>query len=194
MDILLSEGIVIPVLIFLARIIDVSIGTIRIIMVARDRRSTAAILGFIEVFIWILAISQIMQNLTNIWCYVGYSAGFAAGTYIGMTIERKLSIGTLLMRIVIDRGADELAEHFKKHSIKFTVLDAEGSQGDVKIFFTVSKRSKIKKYIRILREFNPKAFYTLEDVRMAEHPVDARPIPLWRLRALHPFSWFRKGK
>ena len=90
-----------PLLIFCARIIDVSIGTLRIIFVSKGKRNIAPLLGFFEVLVWILAISEIMQNLNNWVCYVAYAAGFAAGNYVGMIIEEKLAIGILIIRIII---------------------------------------------------------------------------------------------
>ena len=90
--------VILPLLIFLARIADVSIGTIRIVMVAKGQKMIAPILGFFEVLIWLLAISKIMQNLDNWVCYVAYGAGFATGNYIGMIIEEKLAMGIKIGR------------------------------------------------------------------------------------------------
>ncbi|GAE87820.1 hypothetical protein JCM21531_1220 [Acetivibrio straminisolvens JCM 21531] len=81
-------------LIFFSRIIDVTIGTIRIIFVSRGKKYLAPVLGFFEVLVWIVAISQVMQNLNNFACYFAYAAGFATGTFVGIIIEEKLAIGT----------------------------------------------------------------------------------------------------
>ncbi|HEV57052.1 MAG TPA: hypothetical protein ENN87_06090, partial [Phycisphaerales bacterium] len=92
--------VLLPVAIFVARICDVSVGTLRIIAVARGRRVAAAILGFFEVLIWITVISHVMQNLTNPWCYVAYAAGFATGNYVGIRIEQMLAMGQLVVRVI----------------------------------------------------------------------------------------------
>ena len=86
---------ILPVLIFLSRLIDVTIGTLRIIMVSKGQKSWAPILGFFEVLIWLIAISKIFQNLDNWLCYVTYAAGFATGNYIGLFLEEKLAVGIL---------------------------------------------------------------------------------------------------
>jgi uncharacterized protein YebE (UPF0316 family) len=84
--------VVVPILIFFARIIDVSMDTVRIICISKGYKMRASVLGFFEVIIWLIAITQIMQNLTNAFCYVAYGAGFAAGTYIGMLIEERFPV------------------------------------------------------------------------------------------------------
>jgi len=187
-------AIVVPILIFLARILDVSLGTLRIILVSRGNRATASILGFFEVFIWLLAISQIIQNLTDIENYIAYAAGFAAGTYIGMTIERRLAIGKLMVRIIIPREHSDLIVYLIAQNYKITYLDAEGTLGHRTIIFMIVRRSSLKKLIKIIKEYSPKAFYTVEDVRMVRDPDITHTSPFSRHHFLHPFQWFRKGK
>ena len=182
------------VLIFFARIVDVSIGTLRIILVARDRRLWSSMLGFFEVLIWLVAISQIVTNLSSIELYIGYAAGFAAGTYIGMTIERKLSIGTLLVRVVLPGAASALAERLNSAGHRVTEVAGAGAHGPVTILFTIIKRSSLAKVIDAVQSFDPEAFYTVEDVRMArlaEAPMDSSAR---RRQLLQPFYWFRKSK
>ncbi|NCB08979.1 MAG: hypothetical protein EOM73_12545, partial [Bacteroidia bacterium] len=77
---------VLPFLIFLARIIDVTIGTIRIVMVAKGQKMWAPILGFFEILVWLIAISRIFENLDNVLCYLGYAAGFATGTEVDVKV------------------------------------------------------------------------------------------------------------
>ncbi|MCK5000444.1 MAG: hypothetical protein KAS23_12960, partial [Anaerohalosphaera sp.] len=89
---------VLPLLIFLARVVDVSMGTVRIVFVSRGFKFLAPVMGFFEVLIWILAISQIMQNLNNPACYVAYAGGFAMGNFVGMWIAEKLTLGVVLVR------------------------------------------------------------------------------------------------
>lgn len=97
----LFTWIVLPLLIFIARVVDVSIGTLRIVFIARGERLVAPILGFLEILIWLLAIGQIFKHLNNIGCYLAYAGGFAMGNYIGMVIEHKLAIGVQVIRIII---------------------------------------------------------------------------------------------
>ena len=99
--------VVVPVLIFAARALDVSIGSIRVIFLARGRR-VAAILGFFEVLIWLVVITHIMRNLSNPVTYIAYAAGFATGTYVGILLEGKPALGTLLVQVITEEDATEL--------------------------------------------------------------------------------------
>ena len=138
--------VILPLLIALARIIDVSIGTIRIVLLAKGNRTIAPILGFFEVIIWLLSISQIMQNLDNIVSYIAYGAGFAAGNWIGLIIEDKLALGDLQIRVITKKTATELIQYLKKEGYGITSLKAQGARGDVNIFYTIIHRKDLKKY------------------------------------------------
>lgn len=186
--------IIIPILLFLSRIIDVSLGTLRIILVARDLRIYATVIGFVEVLVWLLAIGQIMSNLTDWVNYIAYSAGFASGTFVGMTIERRLSLGKVIVRAIVPFNAEELINGLIKRRYRFTYTDAHGSSGPVKIIFTVVNRACLDEIITAIRAFDPGAFYTVEDVRLAR--LEAPP-SRWSARKrywLQPFYWFRKSK
>lgn len=163
--------VVLPLLIFVARILDVSIGTIRIIIVSRGNRMLAPILGFFEVFIWILAISEIMQNLNNWVCYIAYAAGFASGNYLGMLIEEKLAMGTLIFRIITQKDTTELVNELYKEGYGVTEIDAKGKFSKVNVIYLILKRKNLKKTQAIIQKHNPTAFYTVEDIRKAEYGV-----------------------
>ena len=105
-----------PFLIFVSRILDVTIGTIRIVMVAKGQKFWAPLLGFFEVFIWLLAISRIFENLDNWACYFAYAAGFAAGNYIGLIIEERLAMGIVKIQIITRRSAIELIQNTRPAS------------------------------------------------------------------------------
>ena len=165
------KWVVIPLLIVLARISDVSLGTIRIISIGRGYRFLAPLLGFFEVLIWLLAIRQIMQNLTNIFYYVVYAGGFAAGTFIGMYIAEKLAIGILSIRIITRKDASKLIDFLRSANYGVTSLDAQGGTGLVHVIYTIVKRSEANKVLEIVNRFNPKAFSLIEDVRFARNGV-----------------------
>lgn len=185
---------VVPILIFMARIADVSIGTLRIILVARDLRFYATVLGFLEVLIWLAAISQIMQNLSSVHNFLAYAAGFATGTFVGMTIERRLAIGSYMIRMIIPRDSIGLIEKLTEIGYRVTHVDAQGAMGPVSIVFTVVKRRQLKEVVQVIKQFNPDTFYTVEDVRVAKHPVSVRPLTARKAQILQPFVFFRKGK
>jgi uncharacterized protein YebE (UPF0316 family) len=162
---------IIPLFIFIARVLDVSLGTIRIIFVSRGMRLLAPLLGFFEVLVWLLAIGQIMQNLTNWVAYIAYAGGFATGTFVGILIEQKLSIGVVLIRIITQQDAGELIEWLEAENYGITTMDAQGAKGPVKVIFTIIARHDVPHVVRMIRRFNPHAFYSIADVRSVSEGV-----------------------
>lgn len=157
--------VIMPFLIFIARVCDVSINTLRVMFVLNGKKTIAPVLGFFEALIWLLAISQIIQNIDNYLSYVAFAGGFAAGTYIGMVIEEKLAIGRVLVRVITVEPIPELVEFMKERNYRFTSVGAEGRYGKVNLLFTVMKRDLLKEFIEKVKGFNDKAFYTIESVK-----------------------------
>ncbi len=157
-----------PVLVFLARILDVSIGTLRIIFVAKGLKYFAAVLGFFESLIWLLAVAQVMQNLTSWQTYVAFALGFAAGNYVGIVLEERIALGNLLIRVITRREADKLDSVLREQGYGVTSVDAEGTDGPVKLLFTIAKRRNLTKILTIIKKYNPNAFYTIEDMRFVK--------------------------
>ena len=184
--------VIVPAFIFFARICDVTIGTMRIIFVSRGMKMVAPVLGFFEVFIWIIAVGQIFQNLTNPLNYFAYAAGFATGNYVGMLVEERLAMGLALIRIITQRDATDLIDYLRGAGYGVTVLDAQGKQGPGKVIFSVIKRKNIGDVEKAIHEFNPKAFYSIEDVRRAAEGTF--PIPAPGPTPLHRNRIIRKGK
>lgn len=166
--------VLLPLLIFFARILDQSIGTMRLIFLAKGMKYIAPFLGFFEVIIWLLAIGQIMQHLDNWLCYVAYGAGFAMGNFIGITLEERLSIGTSIIRVILSSQSPELIAALKAHNFGLTILDADGSKGKVKIIFSIIRRKEISLFLNTLHVYHPTAFYTIEDVKEAKEGVFKR--------------------
>ena len=190
LDSQLFSLVILPLLIFLARITDVTIGTMRIIFVSRGFRFIAACAGFFEILIWLFALGQIMNNLDNWVNYVAYAGGFAVGTYIGVTIERWVALGYLVVRIITQRDGTALEESLRKANFVVTSVDAEGGRGPVKILFTVLKRKTLPTMVKLIKSTNPQAYYTIEDLRSVSSPG---PLPFGGTRVFH-FPSLRKGK
>lgn len=151
--------------IFLARIIDVSLGTIRIILISRGYRNIAPILGFFEVLIWLTAVSKALTNLNGIHSYFIYAGGFAAGNYIGMLIESKLSIGYQYIRIITSKHVSALPLELRDEGFGVTVVDGMGMKGPVNILYTLAQKKNVKKIIDTVNILEPDAFITIEDVK-----------------------------
>jgi uncharacterized protein YebE (UPF0316 family) len=185
---------VLPFLIFIARVADVSIGTVRLIFVARGFKYIAPFIGFFEVLIWLLAIGQIMKNLSNPLCYIGFAGGFAMGNFVGICIAERLSLGLVLVRVITQKDASELVEYLKCANYGVTSIDGHGTAGVVKLVFTIVPRQEVESVIKLINSFDLKAFYSIEDVSEAERGV----FPARRggvLSGLAGQLWpFRKGK
>lgn len=186
--------ILLPLLIFFARVCDVSLGTIRIIFVSKGIKYLAPFVGFFEILIWLLAIGQIMQNLTNVYYYVFYAGGFSMGNLVGIILEERLSIGTVGIRIITRQDATNLIDAFKKSDFGITAVDAEGSKGRVKIIFTVVNRQNIQKVISLVKKYNPKAFYSVEDIRYVSEFLPSYMRPWYKRNHFKIMSGWRKGK
>jgi uncharacterized protein YebE (UPF0316 family) len=184
--------VIVPLFIFAARICDVTIGTMRIIFISRGMKMVAPVLGFFEVFIWIIAIGQIFQNLTNPLNYFAYAAGFGTGNYVGMLIEERLAMGLALIRIITQRDATNLIDYLRAAGYGLTVIDAQGKQGPGKIILSVIKRKNLPEILDAVQEYNPKAFYSIEDIRYAAEGT----FPVVQTHKRHsPFHLgVRKGK
>ncbi|WP_067542591.1 DUF2179 domain-containing protein [Algoriphagus sanaruensis] len=161
----LLNYIIMPLLIFVARIGDVSINTLRIMFMMNGKKNIVPILGFFEAMIWLLAIGQIFQNVNNPLSYIAYAGGFATGTYVGMTLDEKLALGRVLVRVITPHPLPDLIEFMKEKNYRFTNVGAEGRYGKVNLLFTVMKRDQLQEYISKVKEIDEKAFYTIESVK-----------------------------
>lgn len=166
--------IILPFLIFFARIGDVSISTIRIIFVMNGNRLIAPILGFFEALIWLLAIGQIFNNIDNVWSYIAYASGFAMGTFVGITLEAKLAYGKVVLRLFAPNEVNELLLFLEEHDYRYSLLDAEGRKGKVNILFMVVNRDSLKHLISGIDQHHPKAFFTIEGVKQVSDEIHAK--------------------
>ena len=186
--------VILPVMIFCARICDVTMGTIRVIFISKGIRCLAPVIGFFEVIIWLLAIGQVMNNLTNVVSYIAYGAGFAAGTYIGMYIEERISIGLASVRIITKEDPQDLVQYLRSRNYGVTSIDGEGATGRVKMVFTIIRRQDLPPVVGIIKKFHPNAFYSVEEVRSVAEGVfperSSRGVFSW----LDSLRFFRKGK
>jgi uncharacterized protein YebE (UPF0316 family) len=163
---------ILPLIVFLARFVDVTLGTLRIIFLSRGRKFLAPALGFIEVFIWITVVSQIVRGAQNFVAYFAYAAGFAVGNYVGMLIEEKLAIGTLVIRIILPKNGDLLSARLRDEGYGVTFVDGQGGSGNpVALVYTVVMRKELDQIIKIIDEVSPKAFYTVEELRSVRQGV-----------------------
>ena len=177
MDSNIYAWVVLPLMIFAARICDVSLDTMRILFINRNLRYLAAICGFFGVLIWLLVIRQIFQQINNPLCFIAYPAGFATGNIVGLIIENRLSLGKVIVRIITHLEANDLVSKLRSDGYGLTVLDATGATGPVKLIFTVMERNDIPRVVETIKKYNPHTFYSVEDVRFVSEAVTPHRLP-----------------
>lgn len=194
LDSSLYAWVILPALVFTARVADVSLGTIRVIFISKGLKYFAAFMGFFEILIWLLAIGQIMKNLSNPACYIAYAGGFAMGNFVGICIAEKMSLGVVLIRVITKRDACELLDHLKTSDYGVTSVDGEGSAGQVKVIFTIVPRREAVSVVDMIKQFNPRAFYSIEEVGFVEKGIFPIKQPWLKGGISKFFRPFRKGK
>jgi len=170
----LGQLVGIPLLIFAARLGDVTLGTVRIILVSRGMRLLAPAVGFFEVLVWLFALSTVMQHLDRPLNFVAWAAGFAIGTYVGILVEDKLALGLLSVRVITEDDASALLERLRQARFGVTDFAARGLQGRVRFLLTVIARRDLDRVLDIVRDAHPGAFVSVSDVRSASEGTIAR--------------------
>ena len=165
------QYIVLPLIIFFARICDVSLGTMRIVFVSKGKKNIAPILGFFELLIWIVVISEIFKSADNIVCYIAYAGGYAAGNFLGMNIEERIALGSQLIQVFSSKDVVPLQKSLNEAGFGTTVVEGDGSAGKTNILYTVINRKTIDCAEKILKEFDPLIFYVIEDVRLVKSGI-----------------------
>lgn len=163
--------VILPLIIFVGRAVDVTLGTLRIMYVARGKRNLAPFFGFFEVLIWIVIIGQIVQNIDQPAAYFAYAAGFAAGNYLGILIEGRLAVGTLLIRVIIPGEAGELPARLREAGFGVTIVNGLGASGPVQLVYTIVRRKNYAIAHAIIQEWAPRAFISIEEERSIEKGI-----------------------
>lgn len=151
-------------LIIALRLVDVSLGTLRIILLSRRYRLLPAVIGFAEVFTWVVAATVVFSNLNSWPRMLGYACGFALGTYLGTLLESWLAVGHTMLRIVAPVASPPVASGLRDAGYLVTVMNADGRDGEVRLSFTIIPRRRLREALRLVRDLNPAAFVTLQDV------------------------------
>jgi uncharacterized protein YebE (UPF0316 family) len=173
-----------PLLVFLAELCVVTIGTIKIIFVARGMKVLTPLLGFFEVSIWLFAISQILQNLSDLGLSFAFAGGFTAGNFLGVLIEKKLALGSVVVRVITARNVTDLLAGLHAAEYGVTTIDAQGATGPVKIVFTIVRRKELDSVVGIIKGFDANAFYSVDDLQSLQAGIF--PVAKGRMRGLIP--------
>lgn len=164
--------VVLPILIFCSRIMDVSVGTLRIIFVARGKKTAAPILGFFEVLIWLVVITGIMKYADSWICYIAYAAGYATGNYVGMMLEEKLAIGILSVRIFAsDDKAELLTQTLSDKGYGVTQIKGSGKHTDTNILHCIIRRKEYSDVVSVINGIDGSLFYYAEELRHVSNGI-----------------------
>ena len=168
----LYAWVILPLLIFLARVCDVTMETVRIVFISKGIRVLAAVIAFFEIVIWLLAVEVVMNDLANIANFLAFALGFSMGTYVGLVVEERLSLGMVILRIVTaDESRDAILSSLQSENHGVTCIEAEGSRGTVTMILSLVNRSEIPRITDRINQINPTAFFSIEDVRYVNEGV-----------------------
>jgi len=153
------------ILIFFLRVCDVSLGTLRTVYTLQGRRLRATGIGFIEVTIFIFAISQVIRNLENPILMIAYSGGFATGTYLGLWLEEKFALGNAQVRVISKDKGKEIAEAVWARKFGATIVPGVGKDGPVDLIFSILPRKSIPDYVQVATNIDDRCFISIADSR-----------------------------
>jgi uncharacterized protein YebE (UPF0316 family) len=159
------EAILPAVVIFLLRCVDVSLGTLRLILTVQGRRTIAAAIGFVEVSVFITAVATVVSRPLDVWRVIGYGGGFATGTFIGMTIDRRLALGNVMVR-AITRSFEPILTALTQSGFGVTVVEGRGGRGsEVGVLFSVTRRRRLTELLGVIHSVDAGAIVTVQEVR-----------------------------
>ncbi|TWT99353.1 hypothetical protein Pla108_02900 [Botrimarina colliarenosi] len=164
-------------LIFSLRIVDVSLGTCRTIAVVQGRIGTSVLLGFFEVLIWITTVSEVFQRAGgNPWLLLSYAAGFACGNGAGIWLERRLAMGSVILRIVSHDAGDDLADALRQRSPRVLTFEGSDEEHAVTLLYVAARRRQVRRLISAAREVDPDLYYAVDPLRESNWAM-AQPVP-----------------
>jgi len=163
----------IPLLIFFARIFDVSINTVRTMLVIGGHRWIATFLGFFEVVIWVVAAGFAFKYLDNVWAVISYAGGFAAGVAVGMWLEERIALGYRMVQVIAPANGDEthkaISNALREHGFRVTRVEGTGRDGPVEVAYTIVRRRNLNTVRNVLKDIAPRAFIAIKRVEVVSN-------------------------
>ncbi len=158
-----------PLLIFFMRIGDVSLATVRMLMIMRNAKLWAPLVGFLEVLIWIVAAGAAIRHLHSPWHVLGYAGGFAAGNWVGLMLEERLALGIASVQVFTRAQGRELADALRVLGLGVTELSGHGKDGPVELVYSVVKRKDMPTVLKMVKDLAPNAFVSVEAPTAIQH-------------------------
>ncbi len=160
----------VAVTIFCLRIVDVSLGTVRTLFVVQGRLAVSVLIGFVEVLIWVTAVSQVIMRIRESpFLVVAFAGGFATGNAVGILLERKLAIGTCVLRMILKEQGEAVAAALREAGHVVTTFDGEGSDGVRKLVYTTCPRREVRRVIDVAKQIEPALFYVVDRFSQSGH-------------------------
>ena len=170
-------------LIFCARVFDVTMGTLRTISTVQGRTKVAFFLGLVEITTWVFVISTVIKDVKDRPLLgVFYALGFATGNVVGIMVEQRLALGRAAVRVISAMHGRAIAEQVRRIGLQVTMFPGEGREGPVNLIFVVCERRRVGEVLGVLKRIEPDAFYTVDMVGptgKAARPV-GQPATGWR--------------
>jgi uncharacterized protein YebE (UPF0316 family) len=160
-----SEALLAAAFIFILRVMDMSLDTLRVLFVMRGRKPQAWVFGFFQSIIFVVAIGSVLRNLNNPLNIIGYAAGFATGNVLGILIEERLAYGHVLLNIISPRRGTAIADHLRAEGYAVTEIAAQGRDGMVAFLSCSVLRRKVKEVRNLVHQVDDNAFITADDIR-----------------------------
>ena len=167
MEFLADHAALAALFVFSARVCDVSLGTLRTLMVFRGYRARSALIGFIESLIWVTAAGVVLSSLTEWYMMIAYAGGYATGNYVGIWLESKLAMGMELVRIISRQSGVSLSRALREEQFSVVEVAGRGDDGNsIEVLFVVEQRRLLPKLVARVEQLDPEAIYTISDVKV----------------------------
>lgn len=151
------------IVVFLARVVDVSVGTLRTISIVQGRTKIAFFLAFIETTVWLLVLSAVLPQVMHTPLLgVFYAFGFATGNVVGILVEKRLAMGYINFRIITNKYAKEITTSLREKGFGVTTFNGEGKDGIVTEIYVATERKNLPGLIKLVKQIEPDAFYIAE--------------------------------
>jgi len=165
-----NESLMLALVIFAARVVDVSLGTIRHAMIVRGKRFITFCIAFLESLVWVFAVSKVLSDLSEPMTALAFALGFATGTFVGMTIENLLKIGDQVVKVFSSKGK-EVAALLRDAGFRVTEFEGRGRDGQVILLFVQVRRRDAKKVLQTARGYDKNCYLVIEDIRWRQNAL-----------------------
>ena len=163
------EMVLAGVFVFLMRLGDMSLDTLRLLFMMRGRKLLAALIGAIQATVFILAVSAVLSGPLNFWTVLGYALGFSSGVVVGMFAEERLAIGYAMLRVYSTLCGQQIAAALRAAGYAATEIMARGKEGKITVVNCVIARRDVSSVRAIIDGVDAAAFVTIDEARPLQH-------------------------